>query len=117
MLSVSASMDSVVSCLNLTEFGHIRTTNCTLHRLLSVLERQVLRHSVERLATAGRVNQIELQDVLQQQHWASLIHIAGWLQNGMIGQSLCNLRERLTTWKQMWDYVLTERTPSNSDDD
>ena len=98
---------TVVRHLHVTEFDQLRIASTTFRALCLPCERQVLRLSICRLSFAGEFTRLVMRDILQEEQWATLRNLVGWLANGWAGESIDSLRARLEEVRDIWDTALT----------
>ena len=89
------------------DFDRLRATASSEKQFLCRLETSMLRATVARLSVGGQCTHGALTDILQPQIWTYLVNVAGWLDDGLIGQALNALQERLTGIQDMWDEFLS----------
>ena len=111
---LSANTDAVADFLDLFQFDRLRVTSSVVRQQLLRTERQTLRGAVQRLSLAGQATYIELHDILQQDQRTHLLNVTGWMDNGAIGPSLNNLKERLTNLLRVWEPVLPTQAAINT---
>ena len=95
----------VVRHLHVTEFDQLCMASTTFRALCLPCERQVLRLSICRLSFAGEFTRLVMRDILQEEQWATLRNLVGWLADGWAGESIDALFHRLAEITALWDEV------------